>query len=99
MLAFVSKSSRDKNDSDPINGKTTPVQGIMGVIPIANSNDSDHFSSLFSQLLGRHYQIRFYSIHYVIWTRVGINFFDISRLREYSSSTESGVDYEFSLYH
>ena len=33
----------------------------MGVISLANSNDIDHFSLLFSQLLDRRYQIRFYS--------------------------------------
>ena len=37
MLAFPSKSSRNKNDSDPINGKTTPIQCIMGKISIVNS--------------------------------------------------------------
>ena len=44
-----------------MNGKTTPIFGIMGIVSIANSNDSDHFLSLFLQLLDRPYQIRFYS--------------------------------------
>ena len=34
----------------------------MGIVSIANSNDSDHFLSLFLRPLDRHYQIRFYSI-------------------------------------
>ena len=33
----------------------------MGVISIANSNDSDHILSLFSRRLDRRYQMRFYS--------------------------------------
>ena len=33
----------------------------MGIISIANSNSNDHFLSLFSWLLDRRYQIRFYS--------------------------------------
>ena len=61
MLAFPSKLSRNKNNSDPINGKTTPIQGIIGIISIANSNGYDHFSSLFSWPLDRRYQILFYS--------------------------------------
>ena len=43
ILAFPSKSSRNKNDGDPVNEKTTPIRGITGVISIANSNDNDHF--------------------------------------------------------
>ena len=61
MLAIPSKSSRNKNYSDPIDGKTTPIYCIMGIISIANSDDSDHFSLLLSRQLGRHYQIRLYS--------------------------------------
>ena len=38
----------------------------MGMISITNSNDSDHFSSLFSWPLDRRYQIWFYSITEVI---------------------------------
>ena len=34
----------------------------MGIISIENSNDSDHFPSLFLRLLDRRYQIQFYSI-------------------------------------
>ena len=60
MLVFSSKSSRNKNDSNPIDGKTTPI--IMGIISIPNSNDSDHFSPQFSQPLRCRYQIRFYSM-------------------------------------
>ena len=33
----------------------------MGIFSIAKSNDSYHFSSLFSRLLDRRYQIQFYS--------------------------------------
>ena len=33
----------------------------MGIISIANSNDSDHFSSLFWRQLDRRYQIALYS--------------------------------------
>ena len=62
MLAFSSKSSPDKNDSDPINGKTTPISGIMDITSIANSNNRSHFSSLCSLPLDRRYQIPFYSI-------------------------------------
>ena len=36
----------------------------MGIFSIAKSNDSDHFSLLFSRLLDHRYQIRFYSIHH-----------------------------------
>ena len=32
------------------------------MISVANSNDSDHYSSLFSWLLDRQYQIRFYGM-------------------------------------
>ena len=44
-----------------MNGKTTPVLGIMGVISIANSNESDDFLLLFLWLLDHRYQIWFYS--------------------------------------
>ena len=47
MLAFPSKSSRNKIDSDPLNEKTTPIFGMMGIISIVNSNAGDQFSSLF----------------------------------------------------
>ena len=40
-----------------MNEKTTPIYVIMGIISIANSDDSDNFPSLFSRLLDRHYQI------------------------------------------
>ena len=61
MLPFSSKPSRNKNDNDPTNGKATPIQGIMRIFSILNSNDSDHVSLLFSQPLDRRYQIWFCS--------------------------------------
>ena len=57
MLGFPSKSSRNRHDSDPINEKTTPIMVIMSMISIANFNDSNHFSSLFSPPLDCRYQI------------------------------------------
>ena len=51
MLALPLKSSRNKGDSDPINEKTTPIYAIMGIISIASSNDSDHFSPLSNSVL------------------------------------------------
>ena len=44
MLAFPSKSSTNKNDSDPLNEKTTPIYAITGIISTANFNHGDHFS-------------------------------------------------------
>ena len=41
MLTFSSKSSRNQNDSDPTNERTTPIYVIMGIISIMSSNDSD----------------------------------------------------------
>ena len=66
MSAFPSNSSRNKCDIDPVNEKTTLIKGIMGVISIVSSDDSDHFSSLFSRPLDRCYQIRFYSSNVTI---------------------------------
>ena len=66
MLVFPSKSSRNKNDSNSTNEKTTPTYGINGIISIANSNNSDHFSLLVLQPLDRRYQIRFHSIISII---------------------------------
>ena len=69
MLAFPSKSSAYKNDSDHINEKTTPIYFIIGIISIANS--SDHFLSLVSQSLDCCYQIRFHSIWLLLWPEGG----------------------------
>ena len=44
MLAFASNSERNKNDSDSINEKTTPIKVIMSVISIASYNNSSNFS-------------------------------------------------------
>ena len=44
MLAFPSNSSRNKHDSDL-------TIGILGIISIANSNNSDHFLSLSNPVL------------------------------------------------
>ena len=44
---LTSKSSRNQNDSDPINEKTIPIYYIINVLSIANSNGSDNFSPLF----------------------------------------------------
>ena len=58
MLAFPSKPSRSQNGSEPVNEKTTPILGVMGIISVMNSNDSINLSSLFSLSLDHRYQIR-----------------------------------------
>ena len=61
MLAFTSKSLRNENDRDPINGKTTPKYVTTGVISMANFSDGDFLFQLKLQL-DCCYQIWFYSI-------------------------------------
>ena len=61
MLDFPSNSSINQTNSTPINEKTTPISVMRSVLLIANSNDSDNFSLLFSWLLDHRYQILFYS--------------------------------------
>ena len=50
ILAFPSKSLRNKNGSDPIDEKTTPIYPMIGIISITNSNNNDNFPLLFSWL-------------------------------------------------
>ena len=64
MLAFPSNSSRNKNGSDPKNGKTTPIHDIMGItyiVQFSDSNDSNDVLPLFLLWLNHFYKIQFSS--------------------------------------
>ena len=45
-----------------INEKTTPIYDIMGAISIAQSNDSDHFLSLFLPRLDWHHSTPYWRL-------------------------------------
>ena len=57
------------NDGIHINEKTTPIYVLMGIISIADSNDSHHFSLVFSQPLDGLHQIRFHSTKSILLTK------------------------------